>query len=104
MNRTIERKKAFTRKLSELVQEMDPDIKSVEYRCFPDKYSEIIRISYSSSERLINVTANSLRSIMVEVARELNGQDAIGAIKDPRHAQLIRQWWNEDGEDPTDKN
>lgn len=96
MNRVIEKKRAFTEKLSELLNEMDPDIKGVEYRCFPDKYSEMVRITYTGAERIINVTGNSLRSIMVEVARELNGQKAIGAVTDPRHAELIKGWWRDE--------
>lgn len=101
MNRTIEQKKAFTGKLSALVEEIDQDIEAVEYRCFPDKYSEIIRIRYAGGvTRIINVTANSLRSILVEVARELNGQDAIGVITDPRHVELINGWWKDAEEDP----
>ena len=101
MNRTIENKKAFVGKLSALVHEIDPDIKSVEYRCFPEKYSEIVRIYYGFGSRIINVTGDSLRTILVEIARELNGQNAVGAIVDPRHAELIVKWWAEyDEKDP----
>ena len=100
MNRTIEQKKAFTAKLSALVKDIDWDIEGVEYRCFPDKYTEVIRVYYEGMDRIINVTGNSLRSIFVEVAREINGQDAVGAITDPRHAELIRTWWKENDEDP----
>lgn len=96
MNRTTEKKREFTEKLSELLQEADPDIRAAEYRCFPDKYSEMVRITYTGAERIINVTGNSLRSIMVEIARELNGQDAIGAVTDPRHAELIKEWWRDE--------
>ena len=52
MNRVIEKKRVFTEKLSELLNEMDPDIKGVEYRCFPDKYSEMVRITYPETERI----------------------------------------------------
>ena len=104
MNRVTEQKRAFTEKLSMLAQEADSSIKGIEYKCIPSKYSELLRIYYNGSERIINVTGNSLLSIFVEVARELNGQDAIGAITDPKHAELIKKWWLEDGEDPKIKN
>ena len=96
MNRTIEEKKAFVGKLSELVREVDRDILSVEYKCMPDKYMEVARIRYTTMNRYINVTGDSLRTILIDVARELNGQDAIGAVTDPRHVELIRAWWGSD--------
>ena len=40
---------------------------------------------------------------MVEVARELNGQKAIGEVTDPRHAELIKGWW-EDADAAKNKN
>ena len=96
MNRTIEEKKAFVAKMSELVREVDGDIESVEYKCMPDKYMEVARIRYTTMDRYINVTGDSLRTILIDVARELNGQNAIGAVTDPRHAQLIETWWRAD--------
>lgn len=96
MNRTIEEKKAFVGKLSELVREVDRDILSVEYKCMPDRYMEVVRIRYTTVDRYINVTGDSLRTILIDVARELNGQDAIGAVTDPRHAELIGAWWGSD--------
>ena len=96
MNRTIEEKKAFVGKLSELVREVDGDILAVEYKCMPDKYMEVIRIRYTTMDRYINVTGDSLRTILVDVARELNGQNAVGAVTDPRHAGLIEMWWESD--------
>lgn len=104
MNREIEKKKAFTGRLSALVREIDEDIQSIEYRCFPSKYSEIVRIHYNGGDRIINVTGDSLRSILVEVARELNGQNAVGAVTDPRYAELIDKWWAEhEQQDPETK-
>lgn len=96
MNRTIEEKKAFVAKMSELVREVDRDIESVEYKCMPDKYMEVARIRYTTMDRYINVTGDSLRTILIDVARELNGQNAIGAVTDPRHAQLIETRWGSD--------
>ena len=96
IKRVIDEKKIFAEKLSELVLLIgDPDIQAVEYKYFPDKYSELIRIRYSTLDRFINVTGDSMRSILVEVARELNGQDAVGAIRDPRHAELLEKWWTD---------
>ena len=96
MNRTIEEKKAFVGKLSELVRDVDNDILSIEYKCMPDKYMEVARIRYTTMDRYINVTGDSLRTILVDVARELNGQNAVGAVTDPSHAGLIEMWWESD--------
>lgn len=100
----MERKKAFVTKISDAIAESNAagwDVEKIEYKCLRKQYSEFVRISYKEgTQQLINVTGNSERSILVEIARELNGQMAIGSITDPRHAAMIESWWNDAEKDP----
>lgn len=100
----MERKKVFVAKISDAITESNSagwNIEKIEYQCLRKQYSEFVRISYKDGARqLVNVTGNSERSILVEIARELNGQMAIGSTTDPRHAALIESWWNDAEKDP----
>lgn len=86
-------KKEFVEKLRDILQEADIAA-DIEYRNFPDKYEELIKVSFADHiYKYVNVTADSLLSIFVEIARVVNRQPACGEICDTKHIKLIDRWW-----------
>ncbi len=74
---------------------MLPGIEDVEYHYFSDKYSEFIRIIRDGGYRdFIDVTANSLEAILLDVTRLIT--DTViptGLIMNEMHKTIIDEWF-----------
>ena len=91
------RKKTQFVKFCEQALLLDERIEYLEYKAFPDKYEEFIRIGYpGGAESIICVTANSMTAIMKEIVADISGSYMpIGRITNEKHKEMIRGWWNE---------
>lgn len=74
---------------------MLPGIEDVEYHFFSDKYSEFVRVIWEEDCReFIDVTANSLEAILLELTRLITGTEVpTGLIKNETHKTIIDEWF-----------
>ena len=87
-------KSVFVRMLSKALSEADI-VEQIEYKHIKAQYSEFLKVSYPGGKvEFIDVTADSCKSIFLDIARELNKQPPIGQILDQRHRELVEEWWD----------
>ena len=91
------KKKADFVKYIEAALVMDRHIEYMEYKAFPEKHEEFIRIGYpGGSESIICVTADSATAILKEICADVSGEYLpVGAIKLDKHKEMVRSWWDE---------
>lgn len=91
-------KRLFVKKLEEALLYLD-EIRGVEYRASSENYIELVRIDWHGEgdpHEYINVTANSLRSILGEVMSLIQKGWAFGQIKVPERGDRL---WKKLGND-----
>lgn len=86
MEEVYEEKRRFVRKLEEALLYLD-EIRGVEYRASDEMYiEELVRIDWHGEydpHAYINVTLNSLESILKEVVSLIQEGWAVGQIRNP---------------------
>ena len=94
-DRVYMKKSLFVDRISKAFAMLD-NCKAIEYRNFPDKYTEILRIRYEcGGDRFIDVTADSIEAIGHEIGRILLGEDTIAEITNEKHKAMIKGWFEE---------
>lgn len=101
-----EEKRQFVKKLEEALLYLD-EIRGVDYRVSSSKYIELIRIDWHGEgdpHEYINVTLNSLESILEEVMSLIQEGWAVGLVRNPwRGDELWEELGTEmDREDATE--
>lgn len=95
-NREVyEEKRRFVQELSAALSRVQI-VDYIEYKNLDRQYMEFVRMVFIGGKtEYINVTGNSLRSILIEISRVINRQAAIGAVSDLRMQELVEHWWSE---------
>lgn len=95
-NREVyEEKRRFVQELSAALSRAQI-VDHIEYKNLDRQYMEFVRMVFIGGKtEYINVTGNSLRSILIEISRVINRQAAIGAVSDLRMQELVERWWSE---------
>lgn len=100
MNEHIRQKEDFVMRISSAVSAFCPEVSWIEYRFFKDQNTEVVRIYWEDGDdEVINVSGCNSKNILIEIARVLNGQLAIGH-RERQHADIIRGWWKQYGINP----
>lgn len=95
-NREVyEEKRRFVQGLSATLS-MAQIADHIEYKNLDKRYMEFVRLVFIGGKtEYINVTGNSLRSILIEISRVINRQAAIGSVADLKMQELVERWWSE---------
>ena len=93
-NNVYREKRDFVEKLKPALLMM-PGIEDVEYHLFSEKYSEFVRIIWEGDSRdFIDVTADSLEAILLELTRLITDKEIpTGLIKNEMHKTIIDEWF-----------
>lgn len=95
IRKIYETKRDFVKSIEEILMSIG-EVTSCEYRSFPDKYMEILRVSFPGCKpTFVDVTADNCKCIYTEIARVVNSQKALGQVDDIRLYEKFEEWWNE---------
>ena len=91
-------KKEFVSKLKPALKIL-PEVEDIRYEYFPNKYVEYVRITWAGGyEEYIDVTGDSLTSILYEIGMLISGRRPVGIIDNLDHKIMLEEWF--DADDP----